>query len=452
MVPFYSHFRHTFTWVTLESLTYYGLLSLHQIILFKYTSHEWYGVLGTTYALSYMCVYFLIAAFDKALAPFFARYSQSKQTMRSLFLYQAIPTYIIAAGALSLLYLAKPYLTPKFHYLDFISNGLFILLAAKIFIEMTRKGLKTLLNLTFQSHIAAAAEILAILIYIVMVWSLFLATGTITLAKVAIPLVIAISLSTLIMAWFVSRWYLQLPASSDTISRATHLQFAKNRIFTMGFHMNRLFFTSEFLVPFFAYKFGLATAGLLKLASKIVSTFSTILRRVFETSSNVMLANVQQYTQDVRASMFSFITTWINQAIYALIIFFAINHHRLFMPASDGYTELGITNIAYYYLFLSLTDSMFIAYEQFYIAQEHAYFLLGANLMSFIAFMGAVFTLGTLSPVHTLALLAGIRLICAVFLGFYSYAKWQITPSLALRPGALIGASAISILFFLFNK
>ena len=203
------------------------------------------------------------------------------------------------------------------------------------------------------------AEIIAMLVYIVLVWSLFLITGSITLAKIFIPLVIAILISILIMAWGVSGWYRQLPAAGESIDRTTHLQFAKNRLFTMGFHMNRLFFTAEFLVPFFAYKFGLPTAGILNLANKIVSTFTIIIRRVFETASNVMLANVQELAQDTRVTMFSFITNWINQVLYALVIFFAINHHRLFVSTNNAYSELGIANLAYAYLFLSLTDSLF---------------------------------------------------------------------------------------------
>jgi len=452
MIPFPHNFRHTFTWVALESLTYYGLLSLHQVILFQYTTPEMYGVIGTTYALSYMCVYFLIAGFDKALAPFFGRYTKNKNSVKSLILYQALPTYGIAAIALSLLYLAKPYLTPKFHYLDFLSDGLFLLLIVKIFIEMTRKGFKTFLNLTYQSNIAAMAEIIAMLLYIVIVWGLFIATGTITMAKVFVPLVVAISISTLIMVWFVRIWYRQLPTSDEGISRDTHLQFLKNRLFTMGFHMNRLFFTGEFLVPFFAYKFGLPTAGILKLASKIVSTFSIIIRRVFETALSVMLANVQTFAHEVRVTMFSFITSWINQVIYALIIFFAINHDWLFTSVSTLHTELDLVHITYAYLFLSLTDSIFIAYEQFYIAQERAYFLLSANALSLLSFIGATFMFSTLSALHTLALLAGIRLVSCILLGIYSYAKWRIKPSLQVQPFALIGATAISILVFLLTK
>lgn len=450
MIPFAKNFRHTFTWVTLESLTYYGLLSLHQVILFRYTSRELYGVIGTTYALSYMCVYFLLGGFDKALAPFFARYTKNKQTIHSLIFYQAIPTYVIAICFLSLLYLAKPYLTPKFHYLDFISDGLFILLMGKILLEMTRKGLKAFLNLTYQSHLAALAEIIAMLIYIILVWSLFLITGTITLARIFIPLVIAISISTLIMAWGVRAWHRQLPETDEAITRPTHLQFLKNRLFTVGFHMNRLFFTAEFLVPFFAYKFGLPTAGILSLANKIISTFTIIIRRVFETASNVMLANAQELPHDNRISMFSSLTNWINQVIYALVIFFAINHHRLFINTTTA-SELGIAHIAYAYLFLSLTDSLFIAYEQFYITHERAYYLLGINFLSLLTFILITF-MTSLSPIQTILFLAGIRLIACISLGIYSYAKWQIKPSLQVRPLPLIGATAVSIVFFLISR
>ncbi len=449
MIPFYTNFRHTFTWVTLESLTYYGLLSLHQIVLFQYTSPEVYGVIGTTYALSYLCVYFLIAAFDKALAPFFARFTTGQDSVWSLVRYQAIPTYAVASIILSLLYLAKPYLATKFNYFDYISDSLFLLLAAKIQIEMTRKGFKTFLNLTHQSHVAAVAEIIAMLIYIVVVWSLFILTGTITLMTVFVPLVVAILISTLIMIWRVAGWYHTLPLCGEPITRATHLQFAKNRIATMGFHMNRLFFTADFLVPFFAYKFGLAAAGILKLASKIVSTFTIIIRRIFETSSNVMMANVRECTLEDRISMFSFITNWINQVIYALIIFFAINHRWLFMTPQIASDQLGIAEIAYAYLFLSLTDNLFIAYEQFYIAQEKAYYLLALNIMSLLTFIGATLMLHTLSPITTITLLASIRLIACILLGFYSYAQWRIKPSLQIKMTPILGATAISILAFL---
>lgn len=452
MIPFSSHFRHTFTWVTLEALTYYGLLALHQIVLFRYTSHEIYGVIGTTYALSYLCVYFLLAGFDKAMAPFFNRFSQNKQSIHSLILYQAVPTYALALLVLTGLYFLKPYLALRFHYFDFISDGLFLLLIGKIFIEMTRKGFKTFLNLTYQSNRAAMAEIIAMLIYIVLVWSLFLATGSITLMKIFVPLIIAILISVLIMAWFVGSWYRSLPTTENMISRATHLQFAKNRFFTMGFQMNRLLFTSEFLIPFFASRFGLATAGVLNLANKIVSTFTIILRRIFETSLNVLLANVQELGHDIRAQMFSFATSWINQVIYGLIIFFAINHQRLLVNASSNAAGLDIANIAYAYLFLSLTDSIFIAYEQFYIAQERAYFLLCTNALSFLIFILTTSFISSFTPVETLILLAGIRLIACILLGIYSYIRWHIKPSLQARPSPLIGATVISILFFLFSK
>lgn len=449
MLPFYTGFRHTFTWVALESLTYYGLLSLHQIVLFRYTSPEIYGVIGTTYSLSYLCVYFLIAAFDKALAPFFARFTANRSGVRALFWYQAIPTYIIACATLSILFWAKPYLAPKFHYFDFISNQLFIVLAIKVILEITRKGIKTFLILTYQSHLAAIAEIIAMLTYIVMVWSLFLITGTITLLKVFIPLVIAIFISAFIMMVRITGWYRSLPATGELVSSETQLQFAKNRIATMGFHMNRLFFTTEFLVPFFAYKFGLPAAGILKLASKIVSTFTIIIRRVFETASSVMMANVRECTLEDRVSMFSFITNWINQVMYALIIFFSINHRWLFMTSEVASNGLSITEIAYAYLFLSLTDNLFIAYEQFYIAQERAHYLLGLNMLSLCIFIGMLYTLNSFSPIYTIISLAIIRLFSCILLGFYSYAQWRIKPSLQVKFTPLVGATALSILAFL---
>lgn len=452
MLPFYTHFRHTVRWITIESLTYYGLLSLHQLVLFRFTTPELYGVIGTTYALSYLCVYFLILGFDKALAPFFARFSQNKASITSLIWYQALPTYIFTGCILGLLYSAKPYLAPKFHYLDFISNPLFLVLIAKVFIEITRKGFKSLLILTHQTHIAAAAEIIAMLLYIVVVWSLFILTGSITLAKIFIPLVTAISISTIIMIWFVFKWFRSLPTTNGQVGYEVHKQFAQNRIATTGFQLSRLFFSSEFLIPFFAYKFGLSQAGLLKLASKIVSTFSTIIRRVFETSSNVLMAHVRECSLENRTGMFSLVTNWINQALYACIIFFIINHNYLFQKNSIATTELSFVPLAYGYLFLILMNSIFIAYEQFYIAQERAYYLFILNFATIGAFLISLSIFPTISSTSIIVLLAVIRLVSCALLGLYSYLRWHIKPSIAARPFPLIGATAISLLFFILYR
>lgn len=446
MNSLYRPFYHTFRWTAIESVTYEIMLLAHQFVLYQCVEKSLFGLIGAFIGLVYLFVYVLNIGFDKALSPYFQKYAQSKQSMRSLLFIHIIPTYLFIVGVITIAFLGLHKIA---HYLPgHLSHFSFLLMGAIILVEVNKKIIKTILRLALLSHIAAPLELATLIVYLVGVWTTFAFTRTITFNTAIIPLLVSALFGSITMLFYTIKWYKTLPNTGKKLPKNIHKSFFKNRIHTFFLHINRQLFTTNFFIPLFAYFYGLSVAGTLKIASRLTSTVMVISRKLLETPTNVFFANT--HNKDIeKQQLFSYASYWINQVAYAVIIFAIINHMKLFgisSSLSHNVTEIGYFGILYF--IIRICGNFCISYEQFYIAFERPSYLVAINTTCLLLLSLILYYATSLTALTLLFIIGGVRIISCFIFALFSYYWWRIKPNWNLNPLCQMSALLFSLLFY----
>ena len=442
MNSLYKRFMHSVAWNAFESIVYHAILLTHQIALFKCISYQAYGFIGSLFALIYLSVTLINLGLDASLAPFFSQFSKNKQTFYHLFRSHIFISYIFYALILLIFFVAKYFISSKATL--FIHNNipLLIIIAMLIATESIKKTTKTLLQLAFQFPVAVFGEIGSIVFFVALVWGNVAWGTTLNAILIFSAMLIVSIIETLVFCFYLHRWYLGLPEHQTQVIQ---LNITKNRFFNFCNQVSKLLISGNLLVPFFAITFGLEYAGVLKLASNITHSITTVLEKTFGTSSSVLLAQTKHLDVSIKQKLFHFITNRTNQVLYCFLIFCLINVHQLLNTTQGSFLP-----ILYLYFLIHFCDSFFITYEKFYLMEERADYLL---VLSCLNLLSVLFVLWyTYSPLHTLACMLVIRLLSYVLISIFSFVTWNLKPTLQLSPRYFFGSLIVSLIFFLITS
>ena len=321
--------NHSLKWISLESLSYQFILLTHQILLFKVSGYKTYGAIGTIFSLVYFTVTITSLGLESSLSPFFKKISKSKKSFRLFFIVQLIPTIVLSVIAASLFMLFKK---AGYGYTctSLLSYWLIAIIALLIFTESIKKTLRGILYLAFKNRINAFIEIASILAYVFTVWLLYFITKQLTLNTIFIPMFAISALSSTILIFFIIRFYAQLPETRKPFEQEISLsRVAKCRLLNFINQFGHNMFSSNFLVPFFAFQFGLTQAGIFKLLSHISYGITSLMRKIFGWTSDSFLSQAKDMAIEYKQNIFSIITKQLNHVLYALIIFSAINTSKI---------------------------------------------------------------------------------------------------------------------------
>jgi hypothetical protein len=435
-------------WNAIESIAYHFLLALHQIALFKVLSYEEYGHIGVAFSILYLAVWIGDLGFDAALSTFWFFWSQSKETVRSFLSTNSVPNilfFLCCTFGMALI--------PTIHGYT-ISGTLCTISSIALISEIIRRLCKTIMQLLFKNSAIATAELIFMAIYLSLVWGLYFNGITLTVITTLAPLAISSLISTAFCLISIQRWYTQLPhhASGQNDDTPTAMRIARFRFFSYGNAMGSLLFSSNFLVPLFAFKFGSAHAGLLKLASSVVHSITIVLQKTFGNACRALLAHARNVDDMSKSQQYIFITItgYLYQLLYGLLIFCAINHRFLVQAsgAADTYAKL----LLILFFIISLLDNFAITYEKLYEINERSDILCLFNgLGSLLLIVLVIPTAPLISPVTLLLIIALIRLSLLVLASGMTFMIYRVNPYQTIKPAFILGTIVISLLFFILS-
>lgn len=448
MVELYKRFTHSIAWNTLESVVYQLCFLAHQLLLFSVTDRTTYGLIGTFFSITYLIVTITNCGLDVSVAPFFTIITQSKDQFKKFFLMQLVPELCIVTT----LFLAAMIKHIFFSSLTLpcdVGTPFLIILGTLVFFEGAKKTLRMILHLAFLNDKTTFVEIANIIMYVSLVWTSYLLGNPISLYLIFIPMLIVSATSCLMLFVFVYDYYATLPDKSTSKIEIGSLQWRilQSRFFNFFNQISHMIFSSNFLVPFFALFFGLHQAGVLKLLASITHSITTIVQKAFGISSNILLSHIKDESDVVKKNIFFMITNHLNQVIYGILLFFIINHKTIMGISAIANT--GTTwSIAYLFMFISFSETFFIAYENFFITHEKAGYLFLFNMIIMSIVMCIMMNMHLFSQLMLLLAIIAVRIFAFSTLGLLSFYQWRIKPALAINPRYFFCSFLISITFY----
>ena len=439
MYTLYKRFINSVVWNAVESIVYHAVLLAHQIALFKTITPANYGLIGSIFAIIYLVITLMNLGLDASLAPFFTRFSTNRQAFYQFAITQILINYILYACILCGVFITQYFFAPSlFINVDTLS---LTLIAAIIATESIKRTAKVLLQLAFKFKYTVFGEIGTITMFVCLVWGGFIYGFELNSTLIFSSMLIVSIIETVLFCLFLYRWYQALPTHKIPTQQKIGWQIGKTRIFNYCNQISKLIISGNLLVPFFAASFGLESAGILKLASNITHSITTVLEKIFGTSSSVILAQARNMDLGAKQKLFLFMTNRSNQILLCCLVFCLVNYHSLLDTSATS-----LLPILYLYFLIHFCDTFFIIYETFYVTEERANYLLLFNMIS-LAWFVLIFNYAH-SPVQTLVCILLTRILFYTLISITSFVIWKIRPSLYLRPRYILGSLAISFIFF----
>ena len=430
MNSIYNLFNRAIKWNAFEAFTYQTILTIHQILLFSITDRLAYGLFGTLFSLLYLLILILNFGLDKSLVPFFMLFTKSRLHFKKIFVSQFIIQLIfLFLISFSLIIFNKSFchLFSSSFKCSLIPTNFIYILSALILLEATKKTLRVVAQLAFLNRETAIIEICSILIYVSLVWLGYFHYKTINIYIVFLPLLIESIFVNACFLFFIIKIYLKLPKSSECnlIENNQNIlsRIIKSRAENYSNQVSHLFFSTNFLIPYLSYTFGLAEISILKLINYISISFTIILERTFGLTSGALLTHLKNFPNKVKQEALNLATKKLYIILYGILIFFIIT----FKAISNKYL-LNNNDIlsSYFFLLIIIFENFFITYEEFFLVEEKIYYLFFLNSITSLTFYGLLQTISL--PLYlSLLLLLFIRFIMLIIMRIISIYKLKVS-------------------------
>lgn len=430
------------TWSTIEAIVFQTLLLCHHSLLFKVTDTYFYGLMGSLFGFIYCAVKIFDLGFNKSLLSFYKHYTADKNIFNYFIREQLKPNLIFYCISILGLFFVKLFLPTHIPFLSSFNFPLLIIASGLIATESIKIILKRFLQLAHNFRLVAACEISFIICYQCIIWSYYWWGYPLTHLFIFGSCFI-LSLGETVGLFFLTYyWYKNLPSQSNTLPLpAKHI--AKNRLYMYGHSMIKQLFSANILVPLFAYSFGFEYAALLKLASYMTHSVTSIIEKIIDPSSTVLFAHTKTKSYTQAEENFILASRTAHHIIIGIFIFILINASK-FLAFSQLTTT--ITPYIVLYFLINYGENFFITIEKLYIAQNRSEYIFLSTLITGIAGIGIFFYMP--SPVSALLLLLLSRVVAFFALLIPLTYKWNIKPAMQLSPRYLFGSLIISFIFF----
>lgn len=437
-----QQFTRSFRWTLAGSITYEVLKTAHCFFLLQLLPPAIYGAMGSLFSLIYLVTYIADMGATNSLPPFINLATQSKQTFkRFLFSFSLFPhlPIIIACATIATYFAAI-----KLNFLPFL-----FIIPLIIILETIRSFLRLLLHTIFQAKRIVLAELAIFIAYATAIWIPYLFSGIKpTLNQIFIIHLCDSAIIVTVFATLTHKYYTKLPNNTEaSFPENIRQRLIKTRLFNYLLRVTRNMFTSNFLTPLFAIKFGLASAGLFYFASTLASSIQAIVKSVIGYSGNALLANIKNSPQNVKTDAFNTLCQKLMSIVAPIIIFLAINHKTIIKLGTSGNQTSFTLSLSLLFLIISFTEFFFVLYEQFYIIEEAANKLFYFKIFELAAFYGLITSDLTSSPITTLVGLIVIRMISFLVIATNAYATWQIKPRYKTSKKSLITSIVVALSF-----
>ncbi|MBT3456383.1 hypothetical protein HN446_04940 [bacterium] len=436
-------------WNTVEALVFHAAIIIHQLVVFKLTTPKFYGQFGTLFALSYMIESLLDFGYLSSIGPLFTWLSSCKQNFKSWCRYVLFPQLALFILIPTIFFLYHKPIFLNFKHISIVQifiqhKYMLVIFLAAIAFDGARKTLNGLMQVAFLNKQAACAEIVAIAVYLSLVWGQYFAGIPLSLYSTFGSLVISTGISVIIMSRWVAKWHKGLPEEKALETKIPLKSIFKNRIFNYSHELSTQFFSHGFLVPFFAVHIGMEQAGVFQIISSTEQYIRSIIKRMFGLTSNALLAHIKQATLSCKQKMFYLASSRLFPILYTIFIFMVINITRL-IPASGISVSWGTI---YFFFIFAFLHNFFVVYERFYIIEEKVQLLFYANSIALSIFAIIIYLFGGKHLLFAYASLAIIRVFYYAAMIYVSYKIWNIKASWTIRLRNFLIILFASILVF----
>jgi hypothetical protein len=439
--------RSSLLWNAGEAFLYQSFFLMHQLLLFTYTSKTLYGSLGALFASLYFGITIFNGSFDSVLVSYFAQLSNSKKTFYKFFTHFFIPQSLILfifSLASGLFFLQIKDYAP-FHLQQFLTYGWVALMTSFIFLEGTKKNLRALLHLAFKNKKVAYIEVGNIIFYTSLVWSSYFYGIRITPYLLTTYFVLTSALTVAFLLGQLFYYYQTLSIQKKDIKIEKSYFFSFNRTAIYINQLCRSLFSSNFLLPFFAFHAGFKEVGIISLVNTLTFSTTFFIQKIFGPTSSALFASTKQLDTNNKQSAFLFIHKKCLYTVYTVLLLFLLNGYHLFYITQKTVSFHILILVALFFC-SHILETLFIVYEKLFIAENKSHYILACNIISFIGCIGAGYFLTQTSFILTLLTFMVIRLLTFCALTFIAKKLWNLSSSTQLTSKDL----AAPLLFSLF--
>ncbi len=448
-----GQFKSNFLWNCYGIAIFEIVKIIHHFLLLAYFSFQQFGTLGNIYSIIYLTIYFSDLASVISLPPFMTILLKSKKHFKRFLSFYFITTFTFLFPASALVGWG--------YRLSFLQNKFAppaIFISALITTEGVRILLRSLIHYMFHSKRVIILENTFTISYYLACWVTLLVTGSLTLKKLFLLFLINSFLMLLHHAYFLFLKYKNLIIVDERmvkqdINDALYRRVIKLRLSNFFIQIVENFFTGNFLIPLFSFRYGISEGGILKLASMIADSLKSIIRSSIGYTGNAFFAYLKNQSIDVKKEAFRYISERLNNFFYFILLFLGINFKHL-VSFKISLSHLTTTTIIFAFLFLLvvLAENFFLVYRQLYNLEEKSHKYLFFKLLEFVLFYLFVFTNSVKTPVITLISILSIQILSYLLLSYNAKVNWKIKPVFKIKKKMLLLYTTISLLFFILFK
>lgn len=410
------------------------------MLLFSLLPQELYGLMGNIFS----CTYFAAKLIEGGAAftiPAFFYAMQTKHDFKKVFLgYFLIP--IIPIGLIVSTIVIIFYQNAFLH-----NNSLLITIPLLMILEALRSLLRQFLHTAFQSKQTIAGELVIFTGYLMIVWG---GIGILeiqpTLEFLFIPYLVDSLTSIVMLSFFTYRFYTTLPDQGKHAIYEKPLlhSYLKNRIFNFLLKTSKDIFTSNFITPLFAIKFGLAEAGIFYFASNMATALQAVIKASIGYSGSALLANIKNHSLQEKKNAFSIISGKLFSILCPLLIIVCINYSgTIQLGVAYGLSKTTIL-FAILYFFIIFSEFFFLLYEQFYLVEQASQTLVTCKLFELSLFAIVIFAIPISTPIILLSHIVGVRVLTFFVVALNGYWRWRIIPHPHIHLASTLVAIAIA--------
>ncbi len=441
-----NQFNVSFKWTLTGSFVYEICKVTHCLLLMKCMPTTMYGAMGSLFSIIYLVTYIADLGATNSLPPFIHLMNKNQQNFKVFLLNYSLaphfPLIICCAGVAT--YIAAT----TFTELPFIW-----IIPSIILLETTRTFLRMLLHTTFLTKYVVSIEIAILAAYLAMTWvPTLIWNQPLSLNTVFIPHLIDSFVCVIAFVLLVRSYHRSLPEGPCTFNRSMPYRILSTRLFNYLLRVTRNMFTSNFLTPLFAWRFGLVSAGTFYIASVIVNALQSIIKSTIWYPGNALLANIKEESQPVKIQAFNAINNKLISVLAPVIIIIALNIDNIVKISKQPSISNESFALALLFLLISFAEFFFLLYEQLYIIEEAASKLFLFKLTELIALYVMVRHSFITSPAATLIALIVVRSISFAIIAANAWSTWRIALRIYASRWVIISSIAAGLAISAFLK
>lgn len=430
----YKRFARGFLWALGGSITYESIKLVHLFFLFRLLNPSLYGTMGSILASIYFTMYVADAGAANSLLPFLHLCLKSRQhCKRFLLQYCLLPhlPFIVICSSVLVFIIGQRINLSTLPFVGFLIFGITTLETMRTFVRM-------FLYATFQARLTVIVEVSFFAFYVLTLWIPYIVSSHL----ITLPYLFAIHAldSVLVSCFFfylIRQFYYTLPDLQETsqplFPSTLSRRLVVTRFFNYVLRLSRSFFSSNFLTPLFAVRFGLQSAGIFYFASMIASALYSIVKTSVGYSGSALLAHVKESSLTAKKIVFNELFKKLLYLVVPMTTFVVINYHLIVQQ--NIHHSVAKTTIAFclLFFFIQFTEFFFMIYEQFYILEEASGKLFLFKAFEMVMFFGFIVTADTSSPLFTLLGLIVLRIISLFIVAMNAFYLWRIYPVITIR-------------------